>query len=128
MSRFVSIRPLLAASLLAGLLVGSSGAIAAEPFDDRPLAARASAGKCRLVVRGSGTVFAVMLSGLTPGETFLLKDISEQEVIEHEATADAKGSHFWISLPAVRGKTMGTATIAAKASRCQLSVSYGRHM
>jgi hypothetical protein len=125
MTRLVSIRLLLAASLI---FVTNGSAIAAEPFADQPLAARASAGKCRLVVRGSGAVYAVMLTGLTPGETFLIKDISEHEVIEHEETATAKGEHFWISLPAVRGKTMGTATIAAKASRCQLSVSYGWNM
>jgi hypothetical protein len=125
MSRDVSFKPVVLALLLPAIALIGPSAVAQEPGADQPIVARATAGKCRMVVRGGGAVFAVWLTGLVPGETFSLSDISEHEVINHEATADANGNHMWISLPAVRGKTMGTATVAVKAARCQLSVSYG---
>jgi len=129
MASFVVLRSALATLLFPAFLVGTDAeAATAAPGEDQPIVARASAGHCRMIVRGGGTVFAVWLTGLVPGETFLITDISEDEKIEHDATADTSGNHFWISLPAVRGKSMGTATVGLKASRCQMSVSYGWQM
>lgn len=129
MASFVSVKPTFAAFLLVAL-VGEAGTAAAAPApgEDQPIVARASAGRCRIVVRGGGTVFAAWMTGLVPGETFLFTSTSENEVIGHESTADASGNAFSILLPAVRGKKMGTATAGLKASRCQMSVAYGWQM
>ncbi|WP_066554227.1 hypothetical protein [Croceicoccus bisphenolivorans] len=114
-------------ALLGGLCVSQAVTPLAPVFGqdlDYPRVALARDHQCQIEVKGTGTVFAIYVTGLVPNETIEITSDSEGEVIRSLAQADERGEHFFIDIPLVKGRSSGIAHIFVTASRCRLKVSF----
>jgi hypothetical protein len=113
----------LRASLFSTAMIGFA-ATASSQTSESPVVASAKAGPCTMTVRGESVAFLIVVTGLEPGESLQIVSNSEGEIRKWMGQAQDDGRFGTIILPAVIGKSFGSANLQVVGKRCRIEASY----
>jgi len=102
----------------------SWAASAQSQTPESPIVVTAKAGPCVMTVRGEDLAFLIVVTGLLPGETLQITSNSEGEIRKWTSQAQDDGRYGTIILPAVTGKSFGSANLEVVGKRCRIEASY----